>query len=223
MGDGATIQIGIGSVPAAVLTALGDKKDLGVHSGIIGDGILDLIEQGVVTNREKSIDAGKSVAGALFGSRRLYDYANQNPAVELRTIDYTHDVATIARIDDFVAINSAIEVDLTGQINAETVPGYAIGAVGGQVDFIRGAARSRGGRSLIVMPSTARDGAVSRIVTRLNEGVVTLARSDVDTVVTEWGSAELRGRPNRERARLLANIAHPEFRDELLRFERPPL
>ncbi len=221
--DGATIQVGIGSLPAAVLAALHDKSDLGVHSGIVGDGILDLIERAVVTNRKKSIDIGVTVASALFGSRRLYDYADRNPAITLRSVDYTHSLDTLAQIDDLVVVNSAVEVDLTGQVNAETVPGHSVGAVGGQVDFIRGAARSRRGRSLILLPSTARQGGVSRIVSRLNEGVVTTARSDVDTVITEWGIADLRGRSNSERARLLAGIAHPEYRAKLLSRERPPL
>ena len=221
--DGATIQVGIGSLPAAALAALHNKNDIGVHSGIVGDGILDLIEGGVVTNRRKSIDLGVTVASALFGTRRLYDYADRNPAVTLRSVDYTHSLDTLAQIDDLISINTAVEIDLTGQVNAETVPGHSVGAVGGQVDFIRGSARSRRGRSLILLPSTARAGSVSRIVSRLNEGVVTTARSDVDTVITEWGIAELRGRSNSERARLLARIAHPDFREELLRGNRPPL
>ena len=221
--DGATIQVGIGSLPAAALAALREKEDIGVHSGIVGDGILDLIEARVVTNRRKSIDPHVTIASALFGTQRLYDYAHRNPAIMLRSVDYTHNLDTLAQIDDFVSINTAVEIDLTGQVNAETVPGHSVGAVGGQVDFIRGSARSRRGRSLILLPSTARSGRVSRIVSRLNEGVVTTARSDIDTVITEWGIAELRGRSNRERARLLAGVAHPDYRDELLSGSRPPL
>lgn len=221
--DGATIQVGIGSLPEAALASLEGKKDIGVHSGIVGDGVLDLIEAGTVTNRRKSIDRDVTVAAALFGTRRLYDYSERNPAITLRSVDYTHSLDILGQIDRFVSINTAVEVDLTGQVNAETVPGHSIGAVGGQVDFIRGSARSRGGRSLILLPSTARAGRVSRIVSRLNEGVVTTARSDVDTVITEWGIAELRGRSNSERARLLARIAHPDFREELLVGDRPPL
>lgn len=221
--DGATLQVGIGSLPAAALVALDGKKDLGVHSGIVGDGILDLIETGIVTNRTKSIDPHVTVGSALFGTRRLYDHADRNPAIRLRSVDYTHNPDVLAQIDDFISINTAVEIDLTGQVNAETVPGYSVGAVGGQVDFIRGSARSRRGRSLILLPSTARAGSISRIVSRLNQGVVTTARSDVDTVITEWGIAELRGRSNRERARMLARIAHPDFREQLLLGSRPPL
>lgn len=213
--DRATLQIGVGSVPDAVLRALGSHRDLGIHSGLIGDAVLDLIEGGAVTNAAKAIDAGMTVAGLLFGTRRLYDFAHRNPDIALRPGRHTHGAGVLARLDRFVAINSAIEVDLTGQVNAETLGGRAVGAIGGQPDFVRGANASAGGRALIALPATAAQGRVSRIVPRLADAVVTTPRCDVDAIVTEWGVAELRGLTLKQRTRRMIAIAAPEFREDL--------
>jgi acyl-CoA hydrolase len=213
--DAAVLQLGIGSVPHAIAGSLLAKEDLGVHCGVVGDWIVDLMEGGPVTNARKPIDVGVTVTGTVFGTRRLYDFVHQNPDIQLRPISYTHDPAVLRRLDHLMAINSAVEVDVTGQVNAETLEGRHIGAVGGQVDFVRAALASPGGRSIIVLPSTARGGRVSRIVPRLADAVVTTPRSDADLVVTEHGVADLRGVPLRERARRLIEIADPRFRDEL--------
>lgn len=215
--DGAVLQVGIGAIPDAILASLSDRRDLGVHSGMIGDGVVELMKAGVITNGSKPVDRGVTVTGALFGTRNLYDFAHMNPGIELRSIAYTHDPTVLAQFDKLISINSAVEVDMTGQVNAEAVDGKHVGAVGGQVDFVRAAARSVDGRSIIALPSTARGGTISRIVTRLSGGVVTTARSDVDVVATEYGIAELRGASLRERARRLVGIAHPEFREKLER------
>lgn len=216
--DGAVVQLGIGSVPRAVAASLTEKRELSIHSGVIGDWIVDLIEKGAVTNQHKAIDTGITVTGALFGTRRLYDFVHDNPAVELRPITYTHDPRVLGALDGLFAVNSAVEVDLTGQVNAETLNGSHIGTVGGQVDFVRAAMASRGGRAIIALPSTARSGQVSRIVPRLADGVTTTARSDADLIVTEYGVADLRGAPLHERAERLISVAHPRFR-ELLQSE----
>lgn len=213
--DGAVLQLGIGSVPHAIASSLTGKQDLSVHCGVVGDWIVDLMEAGAVTNARKPIDTGVTVTGAVFGTRRLYDFVHQNDAIQLRPISYTHDMAVLRRLDQLIAINSAVEVDVTGQVNAETLEGRHIGAVGGQVDFVRAAMASRGGRSIIALPSTARRGTVSRIVTKLSDAVVTTPRSDADLFVTEHGVAELRGVPLHERARRLIEIADPRFRAEL--------
>jgi len=213
--DGAVIQMGVGHLPGAVATALRDKEDLGIHTGVLGDWAVGLIKARVVNNLCKSIDTATTVTGALFGTRRLYDFAHDNPAVELRPISYTHNPAVLRRLDGLVAVNSALEVDVGGQVNAETLNGVHIGAVGGQVDFVRAAMASRGGRSIIALPSTAKGGTVSRIVVRLADGVTTTARSDADVVVTEYGIADLRGVPLGVRAERLIAIAHPEFREDL--------
>lgn len=214
--DGATIEIGIGAMPDAILSALMDHRDLGFHSGMMSDRTADLIEAGVITNARKAFDRGISIAGCLFGTARLARFANRNSAVAMRTPDYTHGHATLSRVERFVGLNSAIEVDLTGQVNAEVVDGVYIGGVGGQVDFVRGALASPGGRSVIALPATAKGGAISRIVPQLG-GIVTTPRSDADTFVTEWGVAELKGQPLAERARRMIAIADPAFRDELSR------
>jgi acyl-CoA hydrolase len=220
--DGSVLQFGIGATPDAIAEKLHDRRDLGIHTGLLGDRVLDLIESGAVNNRCKPIDRGVTVAGLLVGTRRLYNYAHENPALQLRPATYTHSAAVLGKLTKFVAINSAVEVDLTGQVNAEVVGGVHIGAVGGAVDFMRGAAAAQHGRAIVALPSTARDGTVSRIVARSATGVTTAARSDVDLVVTEFGVAELRGRSIGQRARALAKIAHPAFRDELL-FAAPAL
>jgi acyl-CoA hydrolase len=214
IGDGAVIQTGVGAVPDAILRLLHDRKDLGVHSGMLGDGLVDLAEAGVLTNAHKEIDAGVSINGALIGTRRLYDYAHRNPAVRMMRTDYTHNAAVLAQLSRLVTINSAIEVDLTGQVNAESTGDAYLGGTGGQLDFVRAGVRSPGGHSIIALPATAKGGTISKIVPLLS-GPVTTARSEVDIIVTEFGAAQLRGRPLAERARRLVAIAHPDFREEL--------
>ena len=215
--DGATIELGVGLLPDLVLQGLRDKKDLGFHSGVIGDGLVDLIEAGVVTNARKPIDTGISVGGLLMGGRRLLDFADRNPNILLRSGAYTHAIGVLSEIPDLVALNGAIEVDLTGQVNSETIEGRYVGAVGGQVDFTRGGGASKGGVGVIMLASTAAGGKASRIVPRLADAVVTTPRSDVDAVVTEFGVARLRGKSLKERAEALIAIAHPEFRAVLAR------
>lgn len=212
--DGAVIQAGIGAVPEAILRLLRDRRDLGVHSGMIGDGLVDLTEAGVITNALKPIDPGVSITGALIGTRRLYDFANRNPKIGMRSSPYTHSEATLSRLTRLVTINSAIEVDLTGQVNAEQSGGQYLGGTGGQVDYVRAGSRSRGGRSIIALPATAKGGKISRIAAALS-GPVTTARSEVDVIVTEFGAAELKGQTLAERTRRLVAIAHPDFREEL--------
>ena len=213
--DGAVLQLGVGSVFHAIGSSLTGKQDLSVHSGVVGDWIVDLMQTGAVTNALKGIDKGVTVTGAVFGTRRLYDFVHENPAIQLRPISYTHNPTVLRRLDHLIAINSAVEVDVTGQVNAETLAGCHIGAVGGQVDFVRAAMASPGGRSIIALPSTARRGEVTRIVPKLADAVVTTPRSDADLVVTEHGVADLRGLPLRERARRLIAIADPRFRADL--------
>lgn len=214
--DGDTLQLGIGAIPDAVLLSLGDKKNLGIHSEMISDGVVDLIEKGVVTCRSKTLDPGKCVVAFLIGSRRLYDFVDDNPFIEMRPVDYVNDPNVIARQDNMVSINSCLQVDLLGQVCSEAVGTRQFSGVGGQVDFIRGAAMSRGGRAIIAMPSTAAKGSLSRIVAQHGAGaVITTSRNDVDTVVTEYGVAHLRGKTIRQRAQSLIAIAHPDFRAEL--------
>ncbi len=215
--DGDTLEVGLGSLPDAVLECLGDKRDLGVHSGTIGDRVSELAEAGVITNARKPIDTGKCVTATLLGSKGLYKWAHLNSALEIRSPRYTHDIAVHARIENFVAINSTLEVDLTGQVNSETVAGRHVGVIGGQSDFMRGAQRSPGGRNILVLESTARKGTVSRIVGSLSGGIVSASRAEVDFVVTEYGIAELRGRTLEERSRALIAISHPDFRAALLK------
>jgi acetyl-CoA hydrolase len=210
--DGATLQLGIGTVPEAVLAALGAHRDLGIHSGVIGDGVADLMQRDVITNRRKSIDAGKTITGMALGSQRLYRFLDQNRDIGFRPADYTHDIDVLAQLERFVAINSALEVDLTGQMNAEVAGGVYVGAVGGAVDFLRGAARSRGGLPIVALSSRA--GRCSRIVARLN-GPVTAARSDGGLIVTEYGVADLRGASLETRVERMLAIAHPDQRAAL--------
>ena len=213
--DGDTLEVGLGSLPDAVLAELTGKRDLGIHSGTIGDRVMELEKAGVVTNRRKPIDTGRTVTATLIGTDPLYAWGHRNPAVEIRSPAHTHDNAVHAQIPRFIAINSALQVDLTGQVNAETVAGAHVGIIGGANDFVHGALRSPGGRSVIVIEATARKGTVSRIVPRLPDGVVTTPRADADVVVTEFGMAELRGRTVAERARALIDVAHPDFRADL--------
>ncbi|VWB18938.1 acetyl-CoA hydrolase/transferase family protein [Burkholderia lata] len=212
--DGATLQTGIGSIPDAVMAALHDKRDLGVHTGSIGDGIAALCEAGVVTNARKTIDAGITVGGVIIGSERVRRFAHRNPALELRGTEYTHNPYVLRRIDRFVAINSAVEVDLTGQINAEAIGGTYVGAVGGVGDFLRAAQASRGGVPVVALPSTA--GRHSRIVPRVS-GPVTIPRSDACVIVTEYGIADLRGLSLAQRIPRMIAVAHPDHREQLER------
>ncbi|MEO5586289.1 MAG: acetyl-CoA hydrolase/transferase C-terminal domain-containing protein [Novosphingobium sp.] len=214
IGDGSVIQTGVGAVPDAILRQLGDRRDLGVHSGMLGDGLVDLMEAGVVTNARKEIDRGVTINGALIGTRRLYDFAHRNPAIRMTPASYTHDAGVLGRLSRLVTINSALEVDLTGQVNAEQSGAAYLGGTGGQVDFVRAGARSPGGVSLMVLAATAKAGSISKIVPALS-GPVTTARTEVDVVVTEYGAAELKGQTLAERARRLIAIAHPDFREAL--------
>lgn len=216
--DGATLEFGLGALPDAVLAALADRKDLGVHSGALGDSLIDLIERGVVTNARKPIDAGRVVGGVLMGSRRLFDFAHDNAVFHLRSSDYTHAAATLGALSGFVAINSAVEVDLTGQVNAEVANGAYVGAVGGALDFIRAANASPDGVSLICLPAAVGTKA-SRIVAKLS-GPVATPRSEAGVFVTEHGAADLRGRSLRERAKRMIAIAAPAFREALEREAR---
>jgi len=211
--DGATLQFGIGTIADAVLGALAGHKNLGLHTGMLSDSVLPLLEGGVVTNRRKPIDTGVTVNGIWIGDEPLYRHIDRNPALRLAGPEYTHAIATLARIPGFVAVNSGVEVDLGGNVNAEVAGGAYVGGVGGQLDFVRGAAAAPGGRAIIALPSVARDGKTSRIVARC--AAVTTPAADADTIVTEWGIAELRGVAYEERARRIAAIAHPAFRDSL--------
>lgn len=213
--DGATLQVGLGTLPDAVLEALAGKKDLGLHSGTIADGVAKLVEAGVITNRLKPVDTGLTVTAGLIGTKRLYAWAHKNAALCVRSPRYTHDYLVTSQIPKLFGINTALEVDLTGQMNAEVAGARHIGLVGGHADFMRGCMRSEGGRGIVAMLATARSGAVSRIVPKLAAGIVTTSRSDADVVVTEYGVAELRGRSVSERAAALIAIAHPDFRDKL--------
>ncbi|OAF10957.1 acetyl-CoA hydrolase/transferase family protein [Bradyrhizobium neotropicale] len=210
--DGSTLQFGVGRVPDAILSSLSHARNLGIHSGLINDAVVDLIERGAVTNADKGIDAGITVTNQVIGTQRLYRFVHQNRAVAVRPTSYTHGQNVLARINRLVAINSALQVGLDGAVNSETLNGVAIGAIGGQLDFVRGANASNGGRAIIALPATASDG-TSRIV--VNVETVTTPRADVDAIVTEWGVAELRSCGLAERARRMIAIAAPEHRDAL--------
>src|SRR5436190_11979163 len=214
--DCATIELGLGAVPEAVTRALSAKRGLGVHSGAIGDGIADLMQAGIVDNRHKEIDPGVTVGTMLMGTRRLYRFADRNPAIQIRATSYTHDALVLGQFRRFVAINGALEVDLTGQVNAETARGRHIGLVG-QMDFVRAANRAAEGRSIVALQSTNRERTGSRIVAKLADGVVTTPRAEADLVVTEHGIAELRGRTLAERSRALIAIGDPALRTQLER------
>jgi acetyl-CoA hydrolase len=204
--DGAVLQVGIGSFPGAVLDALAEHNDLGIHSGLFADGMVDLVERGVVTNRTKPRDTGVSVGGVVMGGARLIDWLDDNPRVALRDTTYTHDIAVLGSLPRFTAINAALEVDLTGQVNAEVVGGRYVGGVGGALDFCRGAARSEGGQPIVALPASSRGR--SRIVERLS-GPVTIGRADVGVVVTQHGSADLRGLGAEARREALLAISDP--------------
>ena len=214
--DGACLQTGIGSIPAAVLKSLEEHSDLGMHSGLIDDAGMRLIRRGNLTGRIKNIDRGHHIACMALGCQDLYDWLARTPEVLLRGANYTHDARVVAKLDNFYSINSAIEIDLTGQVNAEWVGGRQVSGTGGSVDFMRAAALSPGGRSIVALASSARRGSVSRIVPKFAEGTpVTALRTDVDTVVTEHGIAELKGQPLQARRERLIAIAAPEFRQRL--------
>lgn len=210
--DGATLQFGIGSLPEAVLAELTDRRDLGVHSGIINNAAMALMKSGVITGARKTVDPGVAIAGFLTGTRELFEFAHRNPALQLRSTQYTHDATILAAQRQLVAINSAIEVDLTGQVNAEAIGPRYVGAVGGAMDFLRGAARSDGGIPIVALPSTARG--ASRIVSQLS-GPVSTPRADAGVIVTEHGVADLRGTTVSERITAMIAIAHPDHRAEL--------
>ncbi len=215
--DGATLQLGIGAIPTAVANLLCDKKDLGIHTEMFTDPIVDLVEKGVVNGERKARNRGKLVATFLVGTSKLYGFLHDNPMVEMRPVDYTNDTHLIRQFQDMIAINSAIEVDLTGQVVADSIGYRMYSGVGGQMDFMRGAALAPGGRAIIALPSTAgTDGSMSRITSHLQEGAgVVTTRAHVRTVVTEYGVADLWGRSLRERAKALIAIAHPDHRDRL--------
>ncbi|HSD52537.1 MAG TPA: acetyl-CoA hydrolase/transferase C-terminal domain-containing protein [Burkholderiales bacterium] len=211
--DGATVQLGVGTLPDAVLEALAGHRDLGIHSGMLTRAVLPLLESGAVTNSRKPIDAGVTVTGLLIGDEKLYAHAHRNAALRLAAPDYTHSTAALARLPDFVSVNSAIEVDLFGRVNAEVAGGDYVGGVGGAMDFIRGAAAAPGGRAVIALPSVSRDGKASRIVASC--ATVTTPAAEADLVATEWGVASLRGVTYAERAQRLVAIAHPDHRAAL--------
>lgn len=209
--DGATLQFGVGKVPDAILSGLSHLRNLGIHSGLINDAVVELIERGVVTNADKGLDAGVTITNQLIGTARLYDFAHDNPAVEVRPASYTHAAGVLAKLNKLIALNSALQVGLDGSVNSETLDGVTVGAIGGQVDFVRGANASSGGRAIIALPATSNGR--SRIVPHVE--TVTTTRGDVDAVVTEWGVAELAGCSLRERARRMIAIAAPEHREAL--------
>lgn len=214
--DGDCLQLGIGAIPDAVLLFLKDKKDLGIHSEMFSDGVVELVEAGVVNHSKKNFNPGKAIATFLMGTRRLYDYVHNNPAVEMYPSTYVNNPVIAGRNDNLVSVNSCVQVDFLGQVCSESVGTTQISAVGGQLDFVRGAAFSRGGRSIIAMGSTAAKGKISKIVPFLDHGAaVTTGRYDVEYIITEYGVANLKYRTTRERACMLIDIAHPDFREQL--------
>ena len=215
--DGSTVQVGVGSIPQAVMEALAGKRDLGVHSLLV-DHMLPLIESGVINNSRKRLHPGRMDVGEIMGTERLFRWAHDNPMLNMEPSDIVHDPQVVGTLGDFVSVNSAIEVDLLGQVNAESVEGRQVTGIGGQFDFVLGARQAAGGRSVIALPSTGRQGKVSRIVARLPAGArVTTPRFIADYVVTEWGTASLRGKSDAGRARGLCRVAHPAFRESLER------
>jgi acetyl-CoA hydrolase len=216
--DEATMQMGIGAIPDAVLKHLYDKRNLGIHTELFSDGVIDLVEAGVITNARKTLHPGKIIAGFLIGTKRLYRWVHDNPLIEFHPTEYVNDPFIIAQNHRMVAINSALEVDLTGQICADSIGPKLYSGVGGQLDFIYGASRSKDGVPIISLPSTAKDDSISRIVTMLKHGAgVVTSRNHVHFVITEYGIADLYGKSVRQRAHALINIAHPKFREELTR------
>ncbi|MGE5401029.1 MAG: acetyl-CoA hydrolase/transferase family protein [Ignavibacteriales bacterium] len=219
--DGSTLQLGIGAIPDSVLGFLKNKKDLGIHTEMFSDGIIELVEEGIVNNEKKTLHPGKIIAGFVLGTKKTYDFINNNPIVEFHPQEYVNDPFVVAKNNKMVAINSAIEVDLTGQVCADSIGTKFYSGIGGQVDFMRGASRSEGGKPIIGLPSTTKDFKISRIVPSLKPGAgVVTSRGDVHYVVTEYGVAHLYGKTIKERAKALIEIAHPAFREELTRYAR---
>jgi acetyl-CoA hydrolase len=219
--DGSTLQMGIGAIPDSVMKYLHGKKDLGIHTEMFSDGIIDLVEMGIINGERKTLHKGKIIAGFVLGTKRIYDFINNNPIFEFHPQEYVNDPFVVAKNNKMVAINSAIEVDLTGQVCADSIGTKFYSGIGGQVDFIRGAARSEGGKPIIALPSTTKNNTISRIVPTLKTGAgVVTSRGDVHYVVTEFGIAELHGKSIQERARALINIAHPNFREDLERYAK---
>ena len=214
--DGDALQLGIGAIPDAVLLFLKEKNDLGIHTEMFSDGVVELVEAGVITNKAKTLHRGQSVATFLMGTRRLYDYVSDNPAVAMYPVDYVNDPYVIGQNDNLVSINSCVQVDIMGQVVSTSAGLRQISGVGGQVDFVRGANLSKGGRAIMAMPSTTGKGKISKIVPFLDQGsAVTTTRNEVNYVITEYGIAKLKGKSLRQRAEALIRIAHPDFRDEL--------
>ncbi|MCI9123988.1 MAG: acetyl-CoA hydrolase/transferase family protein [Eubacterium sp.] len=214
--DGDTIQLGIGSIPDAVCASLTDKKDLGVHTELMCDGVMNLVKAGVITNAKKKIDPGVCTAAFIMGTRKMYDFVDHNPLINMQPVDYTNHPVTIAKLDHIVSINSAVQVDFQGQVCSESIGLTQISATGGQVDFVRGAAMADHGKAIIAMPSTV-NGKISKIVPLLDEGAtVTTCRCDVDYVITEYGIAHLKGKTLKQRSKALIEIAHPKFKPELI-------
>src|SRR5215470_521764 len=228
--DGAVLQTGIGGIPDAVLPFLMDRQDLGVHTELVSDSVIPLIAAGVITGNRKNYRPRKIFLGFVLGSRELFDFVDNNPIFEFHPSSYTNDPGLIARNDNMVAINSALEIDLTGQVCSDSIGTYFYSGIGGQVDFLRGATRSKGGKPIIALPSTAKNGTISRITPMLSPGAgVVTSRGLIRYVVTEYGVAYLHGKSIRERAKALIEIAHPKFRDELYEYcektkwlQRPP-
>lgn len=219
--DGSTLQMGIGAIPDSVMRYLTNKKDLGIHTEMFSDGIIELVERGIINGEKKTLHPGKIIAGFVLGTRKVYDFIDNNPVIEFHPQEYVNDPFVIAKNNKMVAINSAIEVDITGQICADSIGTKFYSGIGGQVDFIRGAARSEGGKPIIALPSTTKDEKISRIVPMLKQGAgVVTSRGDVHYVVTEYGVAHLFGKTIQERVISLINIAHPKFRDELTEYAK---
>ncbi|TCO79522.1 acetyl-CoA hydrolase/transferase family protein [Marinisporobacter balticus] len=215
--NGSTLQLGIGAIPDAVLLFLKDKKDLGIHSEMFSDGVVELVEAGVINNKKKTLHKGKMVVTFLMGTKRLYDFVDNNPSVELYSVDYVNNPCVIMQNDNMVSVNSCIQIDLMGQIVSESIGLRQFSGVGGQVDYVRGVSMGKNGKSIIAIPSTASKGTVSRIVPLIDEGsAVTTTRNDVHYIVTEYGIASLRGKSLKERGRALIHIAHPDFRPMLI-------
>lgn len=215
--DGAVLQYGPGKVHKAILKKLGQKKDLGIHSGLISDEIIPLVVNGVITGAKKEVDANKIVATGVIGTQAVYDFVHENKMVEVKSSSYTHNVSVMSQFKNFISLNSAIEVDLLGQANSETVRRNVVNGVGGMMDFVRGAISSKGGKAILALPSTTKNGEKSRIMPILNQGVVTAGWADLHYIVTEYGVADLCGLVVSERVKKMISIAHPRFRDGLTR------
>jgi len=219
--DGSTLQMGIGAIPDSVMRYLRDRKNLGIHTEMFSDGIVSLVEEGIINGEEKTIHPGKIIAGFVLGTKKLFNFIDNNPVIEFHPQEYVNDPFIIAQNKKMVAINSAIEIDMTGQVCADSIGTRIFSGIGGQVDFIRGAAHSEGGKPIIALPSTTKDSEFSRIVRELRPGAgVVTSRGDVHYVVTEYGVAQLFGKSLKERARELIKIAHPKFRDELTKYAK---